>query len=291
MSGVNGKHEANIRGVAYTLNGDRFLSAARAAMDEAKRRRAKYDGFCKEYNTKLWRRRWQGLRWTAALFVGVPLLTAVWGALAYLLVNELADDWWRLLAVEVVVLASWTAVEVFARAAYGDDDAVGKTDPVSEAFRLWVEANAVIAFMPILATVACFGRLVRTWRGADLEEIAEDMLDAYEWLMTPRLQMGQLLNEAIPTLNALTVIADTSAAVRQHVPTGYRFTNIEKCRYARDGLWAVVDEMLALIEDAREPSNDMLRGYERVVEATKKSMAIEDRRVAQIMLEEIKEGK
>lgn len=292
MSGVNGNDQANIRGVAYTLDDNKILSAVRAARDEARTRSTRYDSLCKEYTTEWWRRLWQGVRWTAALFVGVPLLTAVWGALVYFLVNEPVDNWWWvLLGVEVCALGVWTAMAVFERVALGDDDTVGNTDPFSEGFQLWETVNVVIVFMPILATAVCFGRLVRTWRGADLAAINKDMLEAYEWLMTPRLQMGQLLNEAIPTLNALAVIADINPAVRRLVPPGYRFSNIEKCRGVRDGLWIVVGEMLTMIELDRVPSNDMLKEYERVVEAAKKSLVIDDRRVAQIMLAEIKEGK
>ena len=109
--------------------------------------------------------------------------------------------------------------------------------------------------------------------------------------MTPRLQMGQLLNEAIPTLNALAVIADTSPAVRRLVPPGYRFSNIEKCRSVRDGLWVVVDEMQAMLNEGKEPSGKVLEEWQRAVETMKKFPVIDDRRVAQIMLADIKEGK
>ncbi len=289
---MSGTDQANIRGVAYTLDENKLLSAVRAAKDEARTRSTRYDSLCKEYTAEWWRRLWQGVRWTAALFVGVPLLTAVWGALVYHLANEPADNWWQfLLVIEVGALGLWTTVEVFARAAYGDDDAVGDTNPFSEAFQLWEAANVAIAFMPILATAVCFGRLIRTWRGVNLAEINEDVLEAYEWLMTPRLQMGQLLNEAIPTLNALAVIADTSPAVRRLVPPGYRFSNIEKCRSVRDGLWVVVDEMQAMLNEGKEPSGKVLEEWQRAVETMKKFPVIDDRRVAQIMLADIKEGK
>ena len=195
------------------------------------------------------------------------------------------------MVIEVGALGLWTTVEVFARAAYGDDDAVGDTNPFSEAFQLWEAANVAIAFMPILATAVCFGRLIRTWRGVNLAEINEDVLGGLRMAHDATPADGTASQRGNSHAERAGGHCGHQSGRSSPRAAGLRFSNIEKCRSVRDGLWVVVDEMPAMLNEGKEPSGKVLEEWQRAVETMKKFPVIDDRRVAQIMLADIKEGK
>ncbi len=294
MSGVNGNDQANVRGVPYTIDSNKLLSAVRAAKDEARTRSARYDGLCKEYTAEWWRRLWQGVRWTATLVFLVPMLTALWVWIGFGMYSDPAPSWFikLILSLEAIVLFGFLGNLIWGEVADTDSSSIDVVfDVVDTVIRGMLMLHVLIAALPVVMLAVCFGKLQRVWRGAELATIKEDAREVYDHLMTPRLQTAQLLNEAIPMLNALAVITDTSPAVRRLVPPGYQFSNVKKCQAARDDLWMAVSDMQGLLAESHVSSKDAIKWWERAIDTAKKALVIDDRRVAQIMLAEIKEGK
>ena len=296
---VNGNDRVNIRGVAYTLDESAMHVTVLAAMQAAESQRAHYDELDRWLAEEVSQRLWQGICWTVALFLGVPFLTVCWGAAGYYLVDNAPDGWWQfLLVIEVGALGLWTTIEVFARAAYGDDDAVGDTNSFSEAFQLLVTANVGITFMPLVATARCIGMLIRTWRSTRVADAKDAAQKVYNNLMSTRMRAAHLLDEAIPILNALAVITDTSPAVQRLVPPGRSFDGVPMRQRVekRDYLWKIVEDMrtflLTGIGSIGSTESQAVAEWTHAIDLARKAIGgVEHQRTTQQVLADIKEGK